>query len=98
MSHTEQTQIEELIGQAVAANVRPTVNWIRGLVLCVILGTATVVKYVSHTDDLLERHNEDIRSLRSLTSQHDKDISRIQGRLGLASHGKPLPLQEDGGQ
>lgn len=90
MSSTEQTHLENCIGDAVGHNVRPVVNWLRWLVVCVIMGTSAVVGFVYQTNEgiskamsILSQHETELHDLRSDVKGHDGSINRIQGRLGI---------------
>lgn len=101
MSSTEQTHIENCIGEAVGQNVRPMVNWLRWLVVCIVLGTSAVVGFVYRTNEgiakamsILAQHENELHDLRAELKQHDGSINRIQGRLGIAMSAS-TPKEED---
>lgn len=92
MSHSEQTHIENAIGEAVGQNVRPMVNWLRWLVVCIVLGTSAVVGFVYRTNEgiakamsILAQHELELHEIKAEAKDHDKSISRIQGQLGIVS-------------
>jgi len=94
---SEQTHIENAIGDAVGHNVRPILVWLQGAVVAVIVGTVAVVGFVYRTDsaldrcmDILAQHEIELNAKSLEDKQRDKAISRMEGRLGLVS-AKSLP-------
>lgn len=97
MSHTEQTALENSIGDAVSQNVRPFLLWIQSMVIAMVGGTAAVVHFVYNTNSaidkctsILAQHEIELNAKGLEDKQRDKAISRMEGRLGLVS-AKNLP-------
>lgn len=105
MSESEQTALEDSIGLAIGHNVRPFMFWLQGVLVAVVVGTATVVGFIHQTNSAIDkcstiiaRHEQELHDLQVENKARDKAISRVEGRLGLVSAktlSEPKELEEN---